>query len=55
MNCSTVNGSVITAAALRAERGMLLAAIPSRAQAIVPSAKTQTRVHQRPAEAGRCR
>ena len=55
MNCSTVNGSVITGVALAADRGTLLAAMPSSEQAAVPSTNTQANVHQSLGSVGRCR
>ncbi len=55
MNWSTVNGSVITGMALAADRGTLLAAMPSSVQAAVPRTNTQANVHHRPGSVGRCR
>ena len=53
MNCSTTNGKVITATPLRAaERGTLLAAMPSSEQAATPSTNTQVNVHQAAREEG---
>ncbi len=53
MNCSTTNGSVITATPLRAaERGRLLAAMPSSEQAATPRKNTQVNVHQADKDAG---
>ena len=53
MNCSTMNGSVTTATPLRAaERGRLLAAMPSSEQAATPRTNTQVNVHQAVIEVG---
>jgi len=50
-----LNGSVITGMALADDRGTLLAAMPSSAQAALPSTNTQANVHHRPGSVGRCR
>ena len=55
MKFSTVNGSVITGVALAADRGTLLAAMPSSEQAAAPSRNTQANVHHLPGSVGRCR
>jgi hypothetical protein len=52
MNSSTTNGRLSTAAALRDDRGRLLAATPISAHAVPPSRSTQPNVNQCPASAG---
>ena len=53
MNCRITNGKVITATPLRAaERGTLLAAMPSSEQPATPSTNTQANVHQAARDVG---